>query len=655
MCRPRIGSVFGEPKTTFAVVLGLDPAHYRGVASRPASALRTTVRAANCLVKADIQTLGQLLSTPFIEFWNIRGLGRGTLQDLANAVLEYLAGSVGSEPSRRQLPKRTEVERCVALRPLTLRDEWLTFSGSQTCPPHLDLPFDTLPGGVADVLQKQQFAKVEEILDLTLDEIAALLPGDGTEALLDSLLSLASKHNADPIRQSPARSRAATELGGLLAARWASVPIVQLSLADQTAETLLQAGICTLRQLLKSLDPLSPCLYLDLSALSDVWRCLVRLQLRSGEPLTARAALVQDRPQALTLDIVPEYCKSVCSTKRWDILSQRFGISMTHRSRSSLDTSGVLSPPLSELAEQMGLTRARVQQIERAAIRTVNVSGGPIQGLGRTLLHLVTEAGGILSLTDTVAELSQFVVPGLYQPEGICHLVYEVSPQFVRVDRGRVYALSQVPWRHFDTILSSARSLWRRCSDHIHGDFFVPRLIEELFEGGVVVDERFVRACLRVDSRLLEDVPRAKEFDRGLNALIADALRQIGRPAHFSEIASHMVAQGSRRRPVSARSVHGRLTAHHELFVYVERGTYGLAEWGIEDQRDWDRHRDITIADLIEEFLSERDAPATAGEVVEYVLTRKQRREISIRLCLSRDPRFHHFAVGSWGLKKWVI
>jgi hypothetical protein len=176
-----------------------------------------------------------------------------------------------------------------------------------------------------------------------------------------------------------------------------------------------------------------------------------------------------------------------------------------------------------------------------------------------------------------------------------------------------------------------------------------------LSEAGCAPAWNFVRACLRADGSFLDEERRTQELYRNLNSVIVDALRHLGRPAHFTEVAATLNELGLRRTPVSSHSVHGRLVGARDLFVYTGPGTYALAEWGMDDRREYDRSPDILIGDLCEQFLEEWGEPAARSEIVAYVLSRKRCREFSIVQRLFYDERFCEFTKGSYGLRKWVF
>lgn len=349
-----------------------------------------------------------------------------------------------------------------------------------------------------------------------------------------------------------------------------------------------------------------------------------------------------------SLDSVVEFCERACTAKEWRVLQGRFGIG------SAPEGAPIKVETLDALSVAVGLSPSRIGVIEQMAVRTVAARGRPVNALARTLRRLLSEAGGVLSLGDTAEELTRLVPPGTHAPEAICYLVYELPGQFARVERRRVYAHRDAPWQHYGVIIEAARNLWRTSTRDLRGDNFVFCLLEDLNDTGVVLEESFVRACLRAGGRFLDEEQRSTNLRRQLKALIVDALRRLGRPARVSEIAAELNARNRQTKTVSDRHVHNILTKRRDLFAYVARSTYGLSEWGLKDRRIYDSRRLGLIHDLAEEYLESHGEPASAEEIVVYVLSRKRCRKSSVTQRLCTDPRFHRFGEEHYGLKKWV-
>ena len=433
-------------------------------------------------------------------------------------------------------------------------------------------------------------------------------------------------------------------------------PVETLGFSSGTMATLEYARIRTLDQLVAALWRIDPILYLDVPAYCEAHERLKALDLRDGDSLAARQALVGGR-WAPDLDVVAELCGHVCTEREWHVLEARFGLYPTESTDDSPPTPSVQRPiasrTLHELGDELGITRERVRQIETAALKRVRARGGPLASLGRTLAWLMERAGGVLSLRGSVEDLTPYVTPGTVSPEAICHLVYETSDEFNEIEPGAIYGLRSAPSvSEYRRVIRRAHRICISTIEDVRGDRLVERICADLEGDGVGPDAAFVRACLRADGRYLDAGSPGAKPRRGLISLLAEVLREMGRPAHFTEVAAELNARGW-REPVTPHFAHTRLTSRRDLFTYAAPGTYGLAEWGQPDQRPWKR-AGPQIGDLCEEFFRERRAPAPVKEIIAYVLARKQCREHSIRAALERDERFEWFHGKGYGLAEWL-
>lgn len=278
----------------------------------------------------------------------------------------------------------------------------------------------------------------------------------------------------------------------------------------------------------------------------------------------------------------------------------------------------------------------------------------------------------MLSVTNAAQKLTTHVPAGNVDSVGLCHLLFEISiapdksgnnaivvpssghlslelSEVVSIQRGSVYCRTSFPKSTYPVVIDSAVKIVKKSLTALSPDELIQQVHDKLMAGGHMVDISMVAACLRADGRFSSDFGR-----RDLNFHLVQILRQIGHPAHFTDITAKMNGSGWRHNPTSEKSVGTRLAGERDLFVYVGIGTYGLAEWGSEDKRVFERSKKGHIRDIIKEFLTERDEPADTSEIIAFVLSRKRCQEFSVLQRLSNDDMFHAFGRGRYGLKKWM-
>jgi len=136
--------------------------------------------------------------------------------------------------------------------------------------------------------------------------------------------------------------------------------------------------------------------------------------------------------------------------------------------------------------------------------------------------------------------------------------------------------------------------------------------------------------------------------------LLVEALQEIGSPAHYREIFETLSAMTTLAESINEKKIKALMDRVRDVFVHFDRGVYALTEWGVQDRRVYAHSESGYIGDHIETFLVNRDKPALVDDVVDYVISQKPCRELSILQRLAVDERFYAFGKSSYGLKRWV-
>ena len=135
--------------------------------------------------------------------------------------------------------------------------------------------------------------------------------------------------------------------------------------------------------------------------------------------------------------------------------------------------------------------------------------------------------------------------------------------------------------------------------------------------------------CLRNEMVALSRWPAYKRHTIG--GLCVEALNNIKRPAHFSEIAKMVETLDPAGRDVNERTVQNELVRDPETFVWVKQGTYGLAQWGLK--------RAPYLKDKLIELLSTSNYPLPYWYLEQESLTVCNCKPASVRMTLDLNPR----------------
>jgi hypothetical protein len=133
-------------------------------------------------------------------------------------------------------------------------------------------------------------------------------------------------------------------------------------------------------------------------------------------------------------------------------------------------------------------------------------------------------------------------------------------------------------------------------------------------------------------------------------------LRELGVPAHFTVIADNINKRFPGRN-LKANHVSNYLMS--PLFRWVDRGTYGLAEWGLPEIRPKENY--AAAKEAIRKTLSIIGKPATIVDINEYLNTQIDHDKDFIwlsrpNIILCNNPKlFVSVGQSKWALKEWNL
>lgn len=298
---------------------------------------------------------------------------------------------------------------------------------------------------------------------------------------------------------------------------------------------------------------------------------------------------------------------------------------------------------LEEIGQDLGITRERVRQIEKAAITKIRQQYNHDHDLNDVLVAITDKKGGIIGFASLVNELE---LNGKLKP----HLSFliKLNPRFTYLDRND---------RHADLLFLSEN----------YKEDGVRKLHEQLItvaksEGKPVRFDKIMAGLGGKNQKdAMQELAKASTQIANLDSLwglsiwpevnpksIRDkiylVLKKGGRPMHFTEISTKITVLPANPKKVTTQAVHNELIKDGR-FVLIGRGIYALGEWGYQAG---------TVADIIEEILRE-NGPMTKEDIVTQVLARRQVKTTTITLNLQEKPQFERSARGTYKLKAGYV
>ena len=266
--------------------------------------------------------------------------------------------------------------------------------------------------------------------------------------------------------------------------------------------------------------------------------------------------------------------------QNFEIITRRFGL-----------ISGMVET-LEAIGSGQGISRERVRQLESKALSRIR------RGVdGRLLIPLVAyrelvsaiqrkvdEHGGAVRKDDVVALLGPASGEKRFRPEMSVAFILWISPLYVES-------------------VKSAADQWVVYESESVADGFqqVTEIVHEFLQNNGPVEEEYLLthlanhgwasaaagAAIRVDPGIKVTSEYVWLIDSPKWHYLVASLRQLGTPAHFSEVTKWVNLLLHRDCRMSERAVHAMLGNHEpEIFRRVGLGTFGLAEWGLPAVKD---------------------------------------------------------------------
>lgn len=319
---------------------------------------------------------------------------------------------------------------------------------------------------------------------------------------------------------------------------------------------------------------------------------------------------------------------------------------------------------LEDISHKLGITRARVHQIQKNAEDTLRRMAMPRLFVARLF-------GRFKAITQ---EKLQKTYGGLASEDDLENSVFKIDKEAVVVDlaysmlKSIFYPdknpLSEGLIQCGDSIVAfnnEARSKFEKICAAFElalvskGKPQSPEDLAPIISRsiGISIPPAFLKRCGELCTKTGLDatgrigLKRWPHFNaQSLEQMIHMALVELGIPSHYSHITEKMNVMFPHRAPFSERSVHSRLSMHPDIFVWAgRRGTYALVNWGIKQYP--------YIKDFLAQELQQAGSPMAEEELVSRGVAKYGYREASIRMTLALQKRiFKRLPAGSYVLNR---
>ncbi len=588
--------------------------------------LGLSVRARNCLKRAGIRTVTALLALTSDDLLGIRNLGTKTLTEIREKTQAYLSSNLALPAKVQEGSKQDKTEQMTALA-------------------KLDIPWR-----LREKLSAQGIRSVEEIIIYSEEELLrqSLEYTDILvlkRALSERGLKLASKPAIQPL----------VDLGMLAALHERGVPLGKISIArlvlpEGWEMALRERGFSSIQELATASEVVLKvsCFASYPDHVSEIKSQLNRylawlLQQNSWESEVLGRGVsplcLMELSEATLAEILNGLLSDLHERER-TVMEMRYG----------LDGQGCCT--LEEIGEIFGITRERVRQLEKKALERLSKPKRRqrLRALVTLFENAFLQAGGVLNEVQLCEISGAMPNSGGVDILGAIQLVLDCDGRFGRVKGTRIWGLTRYPLDLVPLICAELEGLLQAERAPLDASALLQRFVntELCRTQGARWPDGFIEACLRADQNIAisEDglCALASWSSTRLDEIIL-AMRWIGRPAHFTDIAKAANELLSADKQLSPQYAYNILLSN-ALFVRVGRGVFGLAEWGLPNDR--------CLADAAYRVLTEANRPLRIDVLTDKVLETWQARRTSVLVAVENDERFCRVGYQTYWLRERI-
>lgn len=353
---------------------------------------------------------------------------------------------------------------------------------------------------------------------------------------------------------------------------------------------------------------------------------------------------------------------SKLSVREQDILKQRYQLI------SELEDKATLR----QIGEAYNITRERVRQIEREAIRKLTELASEkqfaddLKSLEQDFVSHLERNGGLVREDSLINEFVKKNYPLDFLHSNAYLFVLEtLFDSAERVgDHDSFYAV----WKLKDFDIEQAAELVKKIENHfndhkdLHSKDEVIALSKEHLHDKLKsalenflskhsdlnighLLESYLHSTSKLEKNILEQWgPSA--WENVLPKKLGDKINLIflkhKEPLHFRDISEKINSYKFDSKNICPATVHNELIAN-DKFVLIGRGVYALKNWGYSEG---------TVADIISRILQEAGQPLDKQEIFDRVLKQRKVNPSTIYLSLINRDKFEKIDGNKYGLKK---
>ena len=285
------------------------------------------------------------------------------------------------------------------------------------------------------------------------------------------------------------------------------------------------------------------------------------------------------------------------------IIQARFGLS------------GKEAQTLEKIGQSYGITRERVRQIIRGAVKDIRAkkNAEQIDAVGRRIVSTLESHHGIMTEGAFYAELGQ----GSAAEAGALRFFVENFADIQMVKESSVWepslAVKRFPFDQWEAVIAAATEVFEQAKQPLDEENLHVAVARKdpSFESVLLDHLATAKAIKRSAFRLWGFAAWSDIVPKGAREKAYLVLKSTARPLHFREIAELIDRHQLQKR---GKATHSQ-TVHNELikdkrFVLVGRGVYALVEWGFARG---------TVREILTDILEKAGKPLDREDILERI------------------------------------
>lgn len=329
------------------------------------------------------------------------------------------------------------------------------------------------------------------------------------------------------------------------------------------------------------------------------------------------------------------------------VLSEKEKFIIQHR--FELGTSS--KKTLEEIGQHYGVTRERVRQIEKNALKKLkrNAFNTPLKFLNEISKGIIKKHGGLL-IDSKLIHLVLNTIPTISPEEtNEIRLSLTLDPEVERasntIDLHPHWRLNSIPMNTVRRIGEVGHKRLAQKGDVMALSELVESIRSEIREDS---PDHLITSTLEIDKRtkFVKEGVGLKAWrhinPRTLRDKIHFILEKEKKPLHFEDIAQKIRDTRFDNKKINIQAVHNELI-RNDHFILIGRGIYALSKWG---------YNPGTVADVLAGILKDGKA-RSREEIMKEVLKQRQVKKITIYLNLKNNPKIKTLAGDKYQWTRW--